>query len=162
MAWEASNGMTLDRRLVGDRSWTEGIGVLPPELHRDAVRYASTKLMTLLRHRNVAEVPVSYLGSETVDGRKIEVVKIVLEGTRCEIELDHETFRPVAVRFQSSPIQEAIENEVVRRSYSDFRSVNGFVLPFRQTVTVGGEYYNEWQLLAFETEPEYDSKVFDF
>ena len=156
-----SDGVTFDRRLAGDRSWARGIGILPPDLHQDALRYASTKLFALLRHRNAPDVEVSYLGVERAEDLEVDTVQVILEGTRCILELNRQTHLPVAVRFSSSPIQESVEGQIVRRIYSDYRELDGFLVPFRQTVTVGGEYYNQWDIETFDLESEYDSTIFD-
>ena len=155
-----NEGTVFDRQLAGDRSWSKTLGVLPPELHRDAVRYASTKLLTLLRYRHHPDAEVRLEGIEQVDGEEVRVVRVTLYGHPSYLEVAP-SGRVVAVRFPSSDIQEQVEDQWVRRTYDDYREVDGFRLPFRQQVTVGGEFYNVWQLDSLELDPDFDPAIFE-
>ena len=154
-------GDTFIRTLTGDRSSAGKIGLLPPDLHRDFVRYASTKLLTILRFRNSPELTAEVIGSESIDGEDVDLVEVELFGFKSVLEVARESGHVLAVRFSSSEIQEGVGDKQVRRAYSDLRSVDSFYLPFLQTVTVGGEPYSKWELDEIVVNGEYDAAIFD-
>ncbi len=159
-AHESPNGVFL-RTLAGDRSWASGVGHLAPDLHSDAVRYASTKLLTILRYRGHPTTEVMWRGSEKVDGEVVDLVAVTLFGNTSVLEIVRPTGRVAGVRFDSSEIQEGVAAKEVRRAYSDYRQVQGFRVPFLQQVFLDGEPYNRWQLSEIRFNPTYDATVFD-
>ena len=134
---------------------------LPPELHQDSVRYASTKLVTILRHRNTPGVSKKIVGREMVDGLAIDHVEVTLFGYSSVLEIERASGTVVAVRFASSPAQEWVEGEVVRRIYSDFREVDGFKIAFNQVATVGGTPFSRWVLDKVIVNGSYDPALFE-
>ncbi len=158
--FESPNGTFL-RTLAGDQSWAFGVGLLPPELHRDAVRYASTKLLTILRYRKQDATEVAWRASEKVDGEVVDLVEVTLFGNTSVLEIVRPSGRVAAVRFDSSEIQEGVDAKEVRRAYSDYRRVQGFNVPFRQHVSLDGEPYNTWQLNEVRFNPAFDPAIFE-
>ncbi|MCH9651510.1 MAG: hypothetical protein K0U98_25005 [Deltaproteobacteria bacterium] len=155
------SGERFVRTLSGERSFAGAIGDLPPDLHRDLVRYASTKLVTLLRFRNSPGVMTKLAGSAVVEGKTVDLVEIQLFDFSSVLEVERETGQVLAIRFPSSEIQEGVGDSEVRRAYSDFRTIHGWTLPFLQETTVGGEPYTKWQLDEIVVNGDYDKTIFD-
>lgn len=149
------------RTLAGDRSFAGQVGNLPEELHKDFVRYASTKLLTILRYRKSPHLMAESSGSEKIGETTVDLVQITLFGHKSVLEIERDSGRVLAVRFESSEIQEGVGKKIVRRAYSDTRSVHGFLIPFLQEVTVGDEPYSLWQLDEVIVNGEYDTSIFD-
>ncbi|MEM7354513.1 MAG: hypothetical protein AAF657_27140 [Acidobacteriota bacterium] len=158
---QPSTGGSFVRTLAGEFSFAKNIGHLPADLHQDFVRYASTKLLTILRYRKSPGFSAEWIGSEKIDGRDVDLVKASLFGHESTLEVERGSGRVLAVRFHSSEIQEGVEDQVVRRAYTDLRSVEGFTIPFLQEVTVGDEPYSRWQLDEVIVDGDYDTGLFD-
>ena len=155
----SENGLFV-RTLAGERAWAPGIGVLPADLHRDAIRYASTKLLTLLRYRQHPEATTVWRGTQQLGDDVVDLVEVTLFGFASVLEIVRSTSRVAAVRFRSSEIQEGVKAKEVRRAYSDYRQVGLLRLPFLQEVSLDGEPFSRWQLDEIRLDPDYDPALF--
>lgn len=151
----------FERILAGDASKVGGIEEVPPELHWENVRYASTKFLTLLRHRNDPDITKAMVGSGEVEGKAVDWVEIRLEGFPSVLEIERDSGRVLAVRFPSSEVQEEVIGQTVRRAYSDVRQVNGFFVPFAQRVSLDDAPFSAWILDEVVINGEYDDSVFE-
>jgi hypothetical protein len=125
------------------------------------------------------EMPVEYLyaGESTVDGQACNVIEAKLGGKTIKLFLGRDSNLPVMTSFmgvkmpkvfkpseadiqamqggQKVIIQKAGERETAEFQvrFSDFRSVNGLLLPHRWTQTVGGQPDETIEVTSYEINP---------
>lgn len=131
--------------LVG--SWSGRDGVSHAISHHNLMTEPTWFFPALLVAR-VATKPervISYVGRETRDGVAVDHVMVYQQAaqtspqfmalleehlTQLEIFLDAATHLPVAIAFDTHPDNDAGTNIPVQVRYSDYRSVNGVLIPF--------------------------------
>ena len=102
------------------------------------------------------------VGSGNIDGRTTIDLEVTLPGGETEIwHLDPETWLEVAVDSQVHDHTQAEGPMGQRAFYSDFREVDGVVLPFRMDLEFGARL-EEMRVSAVHVNPEIDPEPAGF
>jgi hypothetical protein len=98
------------------------------------------QIVPVLRTRNDKDVTVAALGSGTVAGTTVERVRVKRGGADVTLNIDPATGRVHSTTFiDRGPGGEIGEFTV---AYSDFRAVDGYTLPFKETTSFNGSSEN--------------------
>ena len=131
--------MTVGTLLSGRGAWNIGPGGLLlvvteaiPSVQLDLGR----QIVPLLRARGEATMKVAALGASTMDGESVERVRMRRGGVDVTLQIDPATGRVHSIAFTDrGPGGEIGE---IRIAYSDFRKVDGYTLPFKESGTFNG------------------------
>ena len=131
---------TMVRVLNGESSFMQSPqGTQPlPEAQRVDLRSAMRRLpLVLLRHRDSDAFKVVATGPGEVDGQGVEMVHLELDGDTCTLGIDPENGRILSIRYRGKDFAGAPGDK--EETFSDFREVDGLVLPHAMVTTFNGD-----------------------
>lgn len=107
-----------------------------------------------------AAMVVESLGESETLGRRVERVRVALNGATSVLALDFESGEPVAMDFVGRDGTSSVGE--VRRAYTRFETVDGVTMPVAYTVTVDGKPVKgaARDFAVLEIDPELDEGVF--
>ena len=126
--------------LNGDASFAEtpgGAQPLPEAQRKDLEKSLRRLAPVLLRHRDAEGFSAVATGAAEVDGTSVELVHVELEGDTNTLGIDPETGRILSIRYRGSNLA-GVPGDLMQQ-FSDFREVDGLVLPFASVTTFNGE-----------------------
>jgi predicted Zn-dependent peptidase len=131
---------------------------MPAEQVDDELADLGRNLLYIARYGGPSEVEAIAGGSAEVDGTACRWVEVSYEVTSSRLCIAADG-RVLAQTYQSThPFTGAPGNfEVV---YSDYREVDGFLVPFRQTTSIDGEAFATTTRESAEINPEIDATLF--
>lgn len=137
----------------------QGSMAAPPPIKQQITDAIWRDLAYLFAHQSDLEVQA--LGQEAVDGQQTDALRITPPGgaSAFTLYLDAETKRPVAVDYQSQGQGGA--PTAAREVFSDFRDVNGVMLPFETTTYANDQISAETTLTTVVINGEVDESVFE-
>lgn len=174
--WTSENGQTTDLKdkkviVKVEENAVQGEQFRQNELLR-------TTLSLLLTAPEGLDVSYKYIGEGNVDGNAVEIVEAQHGGTAIKLFIDKSTSLPRMVSYlgiqptmvfkikkedakpdengnvkvftREMPAPQPVEIQV---KYSDFRSVNGVLLPFKWTQTAGGKTDETVDITSYEVNP---------
>lgn len=94
-------------------------------------------VLVLLKSRDKASF--AFAGAGEVDGQRVERVAVRYHGTAAVLGVEPESGRVLSLEYTGRG-PDGSYGEIVE-SFSDFRQVDGWTLPFRRTVTWNGEEF---------------------
>ena len=95
------------------------------------------ELIVLLRARMQPEFKSWSTGSDTVGETAVERVDVELPGFTTTLSIDPATGRVLSQAYRGRALGGVFGEIVIR--YSDFRTIEGLLLPFKTTATLGGQ-----------------------
>ena len=128
------------RVLNGDGSFAQSPqGTAPlPEAQRDQLKKTLRRLVpVLLRHRDDESFKAVATGPGEIDGTSVERVHVELAGDASTLCVDPETGRVLSLTYRGTSLT-GTPGELEQR-FSDFREVDGLILPHALTTTFEGE-----------------------
>ena len=105
----------------------------PPPMRRQFFGALWRDVAYLFAHAGADGLEVQFVGQETVDGTTMDVLRIAPPGEAdpFQLFLDAETHRPVQVTYTGMDMNGTPTDS--REVWSDFRTVNGVLVPFKTT-----------------------------
>lgn len=152
----------IDMVVSGDQAWmTDSMGnsqPLPPP-QRDAIRENLWRTVFYLYGRLDEEgLQVQHLETEEIEGKAVEALLITPPGfSPFRLYVDAETMIPVKTAGQTIGRQGPVEAE---STMSDYREVEGILMPFKDTSTENGQLSGEGITQTIEINPEIPADAF--
>lgn len=133
-----------------------------------------TTLALLLTAPEGTDISYIYKGENTIDGFSVNVVEAQINGSAFKLFLDKSSNLPKMISFMglkspelvrfNKPVGDFPKEFVIERgdipasvehqiTFSDYRSVNGLLLPFAWTETVGGKQTQTVNVTNYEINP---------
>ena len=124
----------------GQTAWLEQMGrvMVAPQAITDSFKAGALRENLLLKYKEKG-CSVEYLGQDEVEGRACHRIKFIdKEGNETIYCFDSETYYPIKTEFEApdESTGQLVKNEVIS---SDFRTVEGMVVPFKHVVFIKGE-----------------------
>ncbi len=146
----------------GERAWRKsprGVQELAPEQEERLLAAMRRSPEVLLLEAYEGEREVRYLESETVNGSEADVIAITDEsGDTVKLYVEQETGRILKRSFQGwSPFAGPVSEENL---YSDFRTVSGLTVPFKQVTFQDGKKSSEQTVQSYEVNVGLDPELF--
>ncbi len=162
MRWEVTLPFgTMAQVLNGDASFTQtpqGVGPLPAaqraELEKSLVRLAPV----LLQRRGAAAFKAVATGAGEVDGTNVELVHVELDGDANTLGIDPATGNILSIAYRGTNFMGAPGD--LEQRFSDFREVDGMVLPFASVTIFNGEKMLSGTVLSIELDGAIDDSEF--
>jgi YHS domain-containing protein len=133
------NIMMFGTLLSGTGAWNvgpRGLSPVVPDAIPSVQLDLGRQIAPLLRGRGDAGTKVAALSSSTVDGVTVERVRVQRGGLDVTLNIDPATRRVHSTTFiDRGPSGEIGE---LRVAYSDFRNVDGYMLPFKESGSFNG------------------------
>ena len=95
------------------------------------------ELIVLLRARMQPEFKAWSTGGDTVGETAVERVDVELPGFTTTLSIDPATGRVLSQSYRGRALGGVFGEIVI--TYSDFRTIEGLLLPFKTTATLGGQ-----------------------
>ncbi len=141
MRWEVILPFgTMVQVLNGDASFAQspqGSGPLPEAQRKQLEKNMKRLAPVLLKHRDEESFKAVATGAGEVDGTPVELVHVELDGEASTLGIDPETGRILSIQYRGTNFMGA-PGDLVQR-FSDFREVDGLMLPFASVTTFNGE-----------------------
>lgn len=145
--------VTADRAVAVGPAGVQDMG---EEGREDAMRGLRRSSIALLAAAARGELEGNATGELEVDGRTLQLVEVDLDGEMVELRVD-DSGQIVQIRyrddFQGAP------GEIVQ-TFSDFREVDGLMLPFALDQTFDGQPFLSGTVEVFEINPEIPEEAF--
>jgi len=165
-----------DKKVIFDREVKDGKGELP----RQGNELLRTSLALLLTAPQGMDVSYIYAGEGNVDGAACNIIDAQFAGGSIKLYLGRDSNLPVMISYQGAKIpvmmwrvkkdetgvptadkdvkvftrkMEAPEMAEFQVKFSDYRSVNGVLLPYRWTQTAGGQQDESVEISSYEINP---------
>ncbi len=97
-------------------------------------------------------------GSDEVDGTTVELVRVEIDGYPITAGIDPETGHILSLSYRGSVMGPPGD---VRQVYSDFREVDGLMLPFSSVITVNGDPAMTTIAESWTLDGEYEDSLFE-
>ena len=133
------NVMTFGTLLSGSRAWNvgpQGLSPVVPEAIPSVQLDFGRQIVPLLRARGDAATKVAALGSTTKDGEAVERVRVQRGGLDVTLAIDRGTGRVHSTTFIDRGPGGEIGEFLI--AYSDFRNIDGYMLPFKESGSFNG------------------------
>ncbi len=141
MRWELTLPFgTMVQVLNGDDSFSQtpqGIGPLPAAQRGQLEKSLRRLVPVLLGLRDSEGFKAVATGAGEVDGTGVEMVHVELSGDANTLGIDPETGRILSITYRGTNFMGAPGE--LEQHFSDFREVDGLVLPFASVTTFNGE-----------------------
>jgi hypothetical protein len=147
--------------LAGDSAFAQTAqGVVPlAEARRlDLVRSMLRDPVALLKLSLERDLLAVAAGTIDDDGQRLVLVRVELDGEAMTLGIDPPTGRVMRLAYQGQNVA-GVQGETVQR-YSDFREVDGLLLPFASVSTSNGEPMVEISVESLELDPEIAADTF--
>ncbi len=136
-----------------------------------------TTLALLLTAPEGTDVGYTFAGESSVDGTAANIIDVESNGSKFKLFLDKTTNLPLMVSYSGMPLRIKLDKAVSTEDetqkdvrvfvnknvpsatiehqvkFSDFRSVNGLLLPYKWTETVGGNAGETVDITSYEINP---------
>ena len=141
MRWEVMLPFgSMVQVLNGEKSFgqsPQGTGPLPAAQRAQLEKNLRRLAPVLLQHRGAESFKAVATGAGEVDGTKVEMVHVELEGDTNTVGIDPETGRILSISYRGQSFTGAPGE--LKQVFSDFRDVDGLMLPFASVTTFNGE-----------------------
>ena len=152
----------MSQILNGNQAWGVAPGAsrpAPPQQVQEMKENLWHNIVYLFKHAGQQGLTAQYLGGEEVDGQKCEVILITPPGMKgFKLFLNSETMMPAQMQYQAMSPSRAPASTVT--SLSDFRGVEGMILPFKSVVSQDGKEVQEITINEILVNPEIDESQF--
>jgi len=133
--------------VAGDRAWIstpQGTRDAPESMRKEMTRSIDRDLIRLLQMALSGEVTAQSLGQEQANGKATDVV-LLTRGDELSVKLylDPQSHLPVKRSYQGNAMGRAAKLE---ETFSDWRKVDGLLLPFRVVTYADGQKFSETTL----------------
>jgi len=115
-------------------------------------------LINVARHANDPKYIFVADGSEKIGEVEARILEIYADGARARWFLDPQTGRVLRSAFERNTPTGPVHTVV---DYSDWRAVNGLMLPFKRTFTEGGKEGGTAEIKEMVINPPVDPKLFE-
>ena len=112
----------------------QGTMPLPESQREDMLKEIRRDLLALLKMRKDSSFRAIATGTETVEGMKVEKVSIELMGDSTVLGIDPDSGHIVMMTFRGKKPMAGTPGEVVR-TFTDFRDIDGLMIPFKTAST---------------------------
>ena len=154
-------GMQMSQVFDGESAWMampQGVQPLPgsqvEEFKKDALR----DTINLLVHLSGADISAQYLGTEEVNGKSTDVIRITISHANAlKLFVDQETKYIVKKSYQSLSQEGPAETE---EFINDYRDISGVKIGFHTVVHQNGEPFLEGTLSEAMINAEVDESLF--
>ena len=147
--------------LNGEKAWMitpMGIQPAPPQVKTSMVENIWQDLVYLYGQAGAEGLTVQHIGQEDLEGKTAEVLMITPPGlTGFRLYLDATTMLPFKKIVQAMSPQGPME---IEETFSDFREVDGMMLPFKSTTKRNGQPGGEVTVELIEVNPEMAEDLF--
>ena len=116
-------------------------------------------LLYILKARNQADFVAVAAGESEVDGTKVDLVQVEMEGDVITLGIDPDSGRVVQMSYQGNNPLTGEVGEIVQ-TFSDFREVDGFTLSFGTSQTFNGAKVLDAVTDSITVNGDVDPKVF--
>jgi hypothetical protein len=101
-----------------------------------------------------------YLGSETVDGHKLEMLALVdgADKPLCHLKVNADNFQIYAETYDGMTL---LGEGFIEDIYSDYKDVNGVLMPMKSIKQLNGDQISETNYTTFEINPPVPAGAFD-
>lgn len=161
-----SMGAEIVQAYDGEKAWTinpmagPGAQEMPMEQARTVIDQADMD-GRLINHEEKGYA-ITYVGEEEVRGKNAHKLQVSKEGEPdLFVFLDAETF--LEVKTQTEGVNPMSGAAATVESYtSNFREVNGVMMPYKIEVVIGGQTFQEVTMEGIEVNNEMDETLFAF
>ena len=115
-----------------------GAQPLPDAQRQDMLKEMIHDPLMVLKLRNQSGFQAVATGAGEVDGTAVENVVVEVAGESITLSVDPETGRTLMVAYRGKKPMVGTPGDIVR-TFSDFRDVDGLVLPFSMASTWNGQ-----------------------
>ena len=155
-------GMRMSQVFDGESAWMampQGVQDLPgsqvEEFKKDALR----DTINLLIHVSNNDTSAQYLGTENVNGKSADVIRIAIsDADTLKLFIDQETKYIVKKSYQSLGQEGPVETE---EYIDDYRDISGVKIGFHTVVHQNGEPFLEGTLSEAIINAEVDKSLFE-
>lgn len=130
--------------IAGNQAWMEtpqGTRDAPESMRQEMAKSIDRDLIRLLQLAAAGEVTTQALGEEQTDGKAAQVVLLSRdEDLSVKLYLDPESNLPLKRSYQGNAMGRPAKLDEV---FTDWREVNGVLLPFHQTTYADGQKFAE-------------------
>ncbi|MBW3564664.1 MAG: insulinase family protein [Acidobacteria bacterium] len=128
-----------------------GNQALPAAQRQETLKQLTKSPINIVQHRNDAAYRFSSGGTQTIDGRTVEVLDVDAAGVRIRWFVDPRSGYIVrseggSLSMMGTPVNERVD-------YSDFRNVEGIVQPYRMTVYEDGNQAASINITEIDVNP---------
>ena len=113
--------------------------------------------IVMAQHRNDTDFKTQHLGSDEVDGVKVEVVLVTIAGDETRLFIDPATGRVLRQAYRGQ--SQGAPGEFIA-NYSDFKQVSGVTFAFKTEVTMNGEPVQSSVSEEIALNPQVDAAMF--
>ncbi|MEM7349533.1 MAG: pitrilysin family protein [Acidobacteriota bacterium] len=163
MRWELQLPFgTMVQVLNGDASFAQspaGAQPLPAAQRKELAKSLQRLAPVLLRHRDDPGFKAIASGVAEVDGTRVETVQVELEGNVNTLGIDPESGKILSITYQGSNLGGAPGQ--LEQRFSDFREVDGLILPFASVTTFNGETMLEGTVESSQLDSPIDDAEFE-
>jgi len=147
--------------LYGSRSWKQinnDVSVLSALEKREMERGLFRDVINLFQNFDSATLRIHYAGQEILDGQTSHILEIKnLEGDFFNLYIDAETNIVRKKIYRGAP---EVGLATMQETYSDYKEVEGILLPYRILVEVNGKTFTKSEVLEVKVNSALDSDFF--
>jgi len=131
---------------------------LPATQKEDAQQSLKRDLLNVARHANDPKFLFSAGGTEKIGDVEAQVLNLNADGATARWYIDPQTGRVLRSAAQRTGSAGPVEQRV---DYSDWKPVDGLVLPFKRTITEDGQQVGTADVKEIRINPPVDPKLFE-
>jgi predicted Zn-dependent peptidase len=147
--------------MASDQAWMitpQGTMDMPGSQKEQMQASLSRNWVNLLRRSQTEDLHAQYLGSDAVDGAKVEIISFIDgRGNPVKLYLDGQTFLPVKQTYKGMTQSGPADLEEV---YLDVHEVSGIKLPFHVVVNANGKKFLESKVTDVKINTDVDPSLF--
>lgn len=131
---------------------------LPQSMLDDALNSLKRTPFSLASHLDDPNYTFTASGSETIGDVRAKIIDISANGTALRWYVDPNSGRLLKVAYKSVGMRGPADRMT---EYSDWRPVEGLMLPYKEVTSEGGEHTSDTQVSEIKINPAIDAKAFD-
>ena len=135
----------------------QGVSQLPESRRADMAKSIKRHHINLVQHRDDPDLELQHLGQETVDGANLEVLLVTMGEDELRLFVEPSTGHVLRQTYRGQSNTGPGEFVV---SFSDFREVDGLMLPFQWRTVFNGEQSESRVFEQISVNPEVDAALF--
>lgn len=146
---------TMIQVLDGDNSWIktpQGVQTMPSAMRKQAAQGLLRDYFNLLRQRHNTDFEAVAAGRAEVDGVELEQVQVKIGEDVIRLGIDGTNGRILTMTYHGT--NNAGAPGEVRQVYSDFRTIEGLLVPHSVVISFEGDPMMTTQVVGFDTNPE--------